>query len=154
MNNFFLEKVVLPLGDLLLKSNFIKNLKFWRSFDSLSELDIKKHQNKQLKYQLLYAQKYLLKYKNIKIDTSKTAEEILKLFPILNKNDLRSNALSLQVKTKQKNFKIYSSGSTGVSTWVSMDSSDLMSIQSLSIHLWELCGYKIRRANSTNRYVS
>ena len=87
MNNFFLEKVVLPLGDLLLKSNFIKNLKFWRSFDSLSELDIKKHQNKQLKYQLLYAQKYLLKYKNIKIDTSKTAEEILKLFPILNKNN-------------------------------------------------------------------
>ena len=143
MNNFFLEKVVLPLGDLLLKSNFIKNLKFWRSFDSLSELDIKKHQNKQLKYQLLYAQKYLLKYKNIKIDTSKTAEEILKLFPILNKNDLRSNPLSLQVKTKQKNFKIYSSGSTGVSTWVSMDSSDLMSIQSLSIHLWELCGYKL-----------
>ena len=143
MNNFFLEKIALPLGDLILKSNFTKRLKFWRSFDNLSELELEKYQDKQLKTQLLYAQKHLSRYREIKIDTNKKGNEIIKSFPILTKDDLRSNPLSLQVKTQQNFSKIYSSGSTGVSTWVSMDKSDLISIQSLSIHLWELCGYKV-----------
>ena len=143
MNNFLLEKVVLPLGDLILKSNFIKKLNFWRDFDSLSELELINHQEKQLKNQLLYAQKYVSKYKGIKIDLNKKANEIIKSFPILTKDDLRSNPKSLQINNNQNVSRIYSSGSTGVSTWVSMNKSDLMSIQSLSIHLWELCGYKI-----------
>ena len=143
MNNFLLEKVVLPLGDLILKSNFIKKLNFWRDFDSLSELELINHQEKQLKNQLLYAQKYVSKYKGIKIDLNKKANEIIKSFPILTKDDLRSNPKSLQINNNQHVSRIYSSGSTGVSTWVSMNKSDLMSIQSLSIHLWELCGYKL-----------
>ncbi len=143
MNNFLLEKIALPLGDLILKSNFIKKLNFWRDFDSLSELELINHQEKQLKNQLLYAQKYVSKYKGIKIDLNKKANEIIKSFPILTKDDLRSNPKSLQINNNQHVSRIYSSGSTGVSTWVSMNKSDLMSIQSLSIHLWELCGYKI-----------
>ena len=143
MNNFLLEKIALPLGDLILKTNFIKNLNFWRSFDSLSELELINYQEKQLKNQLLYAQKHISKYKGIKIDLNKKANEIIKSFPILTKNDLRLNPKSLQINNNQNVSRIYSSGSTGVSTWVSMDKIDLMSIQSLSIHLWELCGYKI-----------
>ena len=143
MNNFLLEKIALPLGDLILKTNFIKNLNFWRSFDSLSELELINYQEKQLKNQLLYAQKYVSKYKGIKIDLNKKANEIIKSFPILTKDDLRSNPKFLQINNNQHVSRIYSSGSTGVSTWVSMNKSDLMSIQSLSIHLWELCGYKI-----------
>ena len=143
MNNFLLEKIALPLGDLILKTNFIKNLNFWRSFDSLSELELINYQEKQLKNQLLYAQKYVSKYKGIKIDLNKKANEIIKSFPILTKDDLRSNPKFLQINNNQHVSRIYSSGSTGVSTWVSMNKSDLMSIQSLSIHLWELCGYKL-----------
>ena len=143
MNNFLLEKIALPIGDLILKSNFVKSLNFWRSFDSLSELELISHQEKQLKKQLLYAQKHISKYKGIKIDLNKKADEIIKSFPILTKDDLRSNPKSLQINNNQHVSRIYSSGSTGVSTWVSMNKSDLMSIQSLSIHLWELCGYKL-----------
>lgn len=143
MNNFLLEKIALPIGDLILKSNFVKSLNFWRSFDSLSELELISHQEKQLKNQLLYAQKHISKYKGIKIDLNKKADEIIKSFPILTKDDLRSNPKSLQINNNQHVSRIYSSGSTGVSTWVSMNKSDLMSIQSLSIHLWELCGYKL-----------
>lgn len=143
MNNFLLEKIALPIGDLILKSNFVKSLNFWRSFDSLSELELISHQEKQLKKQLLYAQKHISKYKGIKIDLNKKADEIIKSFPILTKDDLRSNPKSLQINNNQHVSRIYSSGSTGVSTWVSMNKLDLMSIQSLSIHLWELCGYKL-----------
>ena len=143
MNNFLLEKIALPIGDLILKSNFIKSLNFWRSFVSLSELELISHQEKQLKNQLLYAQKHISKYKGIKIDLNKKAYEIIKSFPILTKDDLRSNPTSIQINNKKNVTRIYSSGSTGVSTWVSMDKIDLMSIQSLSIHLWELCGYKL-----------
>jgi len=143
MNNFLLEKIALPIGDLILKSNFVKSLNFWRSFDSLSELELISHQEKQLKNQLLYAQKHISKYKGIKINLNKKADEIIKSFPILTKDDLRSNPKSLQINNNQHVSRIYSSGSTGVSTWVSMNKSDLMSIQSLSIHLWELCGYKL-----------
>ena len=71
MNNFLLEKIALPIGDLILKSNFVKSLNFWRSFDSLSELELTNYQDKQLKNQLLYAQKHLSKYKEIKIDLNK-----------------------------------------------------------------------------------
>ena len=138
-----LEKIVLPLGDLILKSSFTKMLNFWRGFDSFSELDLIRYQEKQLKTQLLYAQKYISKYKGIKIDLNKKANEIIKSFPILTKDDLRSNPQSLQINKNQNVSKIYSSGSTGLSTWVSMDKPDLISIQSLSIHLWELCGYKL-----------
>ncbi len=143
MNSFLLEKIVLPLGDFILKSNFIKRLNFWRSFDSFSEIDLINYQEKQLKIQLLYAQKHVSKYKGIKIDLDENLNEIIKSFPILNKDDLRSNPEFLQINNNQNVSRIYSSGSTGVSTWVSMDKSDLMSIQSLSIHLWELCGYKL-----------
>lgn len=143
MNNFLLEKIALPIGDLILKSNFVKSLNFWRSFDSLSELELISHQEKQLKNQLLYAQKHISKYKGIKINLNKKADEIIKSFPILTKDDLRSNPKSLQINNNQHVSRIYSSGSTGVSTWVSMNKLDLMSIQSLSIHLWELCGYKL-----------
>ncbi len=143
MNSFLLEKIVLPLGDFILKSNFIKRLNFWRSFDSFSEIDLFNYQEKQLKIQLLYAQKHVSKYKGIKIDPDENLNEIIKSFPVLNKDDLRSNPEFLQINNNQNVSRIYSSGSTGVSTWVSMDKSDLMSIQSLSIHLWELCGYKL-----------
>ena len=143
MNNFLLEKIALPIGDLILKSNFVKSLNFWRSFDSLSELELISHQEKQLKNQLLYAQKHISKYKGIKINLNKKTDEIIKSFPILTKDDLRSNPKSLQINNNQHVSRIYSSGSTGVSTWVSMNKLDLMSIQSLSIHLWELCGYKL-----------
>ena len=91
----------------------------------------------------MYAQKHISKYKGIKINLNKKADEIIKSFPILTKDDLRSNPKSLQINNNQHVSRIYSSGSTGVSTWVSMNKSDLMSIQSLSIHLWELCGYKL-----------
>ena len=58
MNNFLLEKIALPIGDLILKSNFIKNLNFWRSFDSLSELELISHQEKQLKNQLFLTESW------------------------------------------------------------------------------------------------
>ena len=143
MINFFLERIILPMGDFALKSNFVKMLNFWRSFDNLTELELAKYQDKQLKAQLLYAKKHVSRYKRVNIDPSKKASEIIKSFPILTKDDLRSDPLSLQVKSDQNISKIYSSGSTGVSTWVAMDRTDLMSIQSLSIHLWELCGYQL-----------
>ena len=112
MNNFLLEKIALPLGDLILKTNFIKNLNFWRSFDSLSELELINYQEKQLKNQLLYAQKHISKYKGIKIDLNKKANEIIKSFPILTKDDLRSNPTSIQINNKKNVTRIYSSGST------------------------------------------
>ena len=66
MNNFFLEKIILPLGDFALKSNFVKMLNFWRSFDNLTELELAKYQDKQLKTQLLYAKKHVSRYKRVK----------------------------------------------------------------------------------------
>ena len=99
MNNFFLERIILPMGDFALKSNFLKMLNFWRSFDNLTELELAKYQDKQLKTQLLYAKKHVSRYKRVNIDPSKKASEIIKSFPILTKDDLRSDPLSLQVKS-------------------------------------------------------
>ncbi|TVZ54873.1 phenylacetate-coenzyme A ligase PaaK-like adenylate-forming protein [Lutibacter sp. Hel_I_33_5] len=141
--NKLLEKFFLPIGDTFLKTIFINSIKRWRNFDNLSTSEILFRQNKSLKKILLHANRKLLLYNKIKLKGD-NPNEWIKKFPVLTKDFLRKYPEKLLTINETKNlFKIYSSGSTGESTYVYMDKQELSSLQALSIHLWELMGYKI-----------
>jgi phenylacetate-CoA ligase len=141
--NIILEKLILPCGDFIFRTNFYKKLKFWRKFDNYSSHDLIDYQNIQLKKQLIYAINNIEKYKHINFLNSESAGELLNKFSILSKDDLRNDFYKLNINSENKTIKIYSSGSTGIRSFVNMDVNDLMSCQALTIHIWELCGYRI-----------
>ncbi|NVK51432.1 MAG: phenylacetate--CoA ligase family protein [Flavobacteriaceae bacterium] len=143
IRNIFLEKFVLPIGDAIFNGNFSKKLKYWRKFKDYSESDLEHYQEEKLRSQLEFAIQNVNRYKHISYSSVETTAQLLSKFPILTKDFLRENPNELKVKTKQKTTRVYSSGSTGVSTYVEMSTNDLTSLQALQYHLWELCGYKI-----------
>lgn len=143
IKNVFLKKVVLQFGDFIFNGNFVKKLSFWSKFKNYSFEELQNYQSKKLKEQLIFVINNLDKYKNINFLNSETTEELLHKFPILTKKELKENGNNLIVNLDEKATKIFSSGSTGESTCVSMNIKDLTSFQSLQYHLWELCDYKI-----------
>jgi len=144
VRRILLEKIVLPLGDILLRTSFIKKLKKWRSYKDMTTDELMNIQRESLKNHLEFVVKHVEEYKDIKLEGN-TPEEWLTNFPILTKENLRSNPNKYLIREAKINelTKVYSSGSTGVSTYVYMSKEDLSSNIAISRHLWELCGYQI-----------
>ena len=63
--NKILEKLILPIGDLLNNSSYIKQLIYWRRVDTYSEDKLEKLQLNNLKKILLFTTKNTDKYKHI-----------------------------------------------------------------------------------------
>lgn len=55
MWNSILEKIILPLGDLINNSSFTRDLKYWRNVDKMSEEELKFTQRKKLEKILKHA---------------------------------------------------------------------------------------------------
>ena len=141
--NLFLEKIILPLGDKLTGSSFMKNLKILREQDNLSEQELEYLQKKKLKKLLEYAVEhspYYKKYKN-KINTDPVKS--LKQFPILDKTTLRNETDALLTKNKENLIKQSSSGSSGIQTTVYFNKEEQSIQRAYQIRWWEWAGYKI-----------
>ena len=154
--NFFLEKIILPLGDFITGYSFIKSLKYWRSIDILSEQELVTLQEEKLKNILNFAVNNTTYYKDYKQFKDDDLQSWLKSFPILTKDILKASSKELLSESKKKLHKISSSGSTGISSSVFMNKNDLSILQAGSIHWWEWSGYKIgtpliQTGISTNR---
>lgn len=142
--NFVLEKLVLPVGDFITGSSFMKNLRYWRKVDFLSAKELK-----------LIQEEKLLKLLNFAVDNTQFYEELLefrsdnsidwlKKFPILTKEKLRNEQEKLISKSNKKGLiKISSSGSSGISSTVYMSKKERSFLQAGNVHWWEWSGYKI-----------
>jgi len=110
---FFLNRILLPLGDILLGSNYTKNIRIWESYDKLSEEELLKLQKHNLSKILEYASSKVPFYKGIELTNNPSQN--LKKFPILTKSILRekSDLLISEDFEKQKLEINYSSGSSG-----------------------------------------
>lgn len=137
-----LEKLILPIGDLLNKSSFLKDLKDWRSVDLLTFVELEKLQNENLKKIILHAVSNSGHYRTIGL-TGDNPVNWLASFPILTKEFLRNNEDELLTEEKKGLKKISSSGSSGISSSVYMNSSDLSSLRAGMVHWWEWSGYKM-----------
>lgn len=137
-----LEKIVLPIGDFLNGSSFITSLKYWRGVDQFSEMEIHALQKENLSKIIKHAVANTVHYKNIKLSGSDPYQWLLS-FPILTKNDLREKLDDMLSEDKKKLTKLSSSGSSGVSSTVYMNSKDLSLLRAGLIHWWEWSGYRI-----------
>ena len=135
---WFLNKIILPTGNILLSGNYLGNIEEWRHLAKKSENELLEIQNKKLAEILQHAKKTVPFYKNI------SATE-LNEFPILTKEILRQNRDDLNSEDYDiKNLdKHYSSGSTGVQSVTYMTKDHTNYLRSLQTYWWELAGYEL-----------
>lgn len=142
--NKFIKNLILPLGDLLNKSNYYDRLKYWRKVDFYSEDQLFKLQKKNLSSLLKYSVNNVDSYSSISLRGTNPYQWI-KNFPILTKEIIRANSKSLISKniSLKSLIKYSSSGSTGVQTSVFMNKKEQANIRAILTHWWEWSGYTI-----------
>lgn len=141
----FLRSVVLPMGDLLFNGNYLKTLRQWEEYDTYSEEELLKIQEKSLGEILKYAVENVPFYQNIEYNLHQDSYQNLKEFPILTKQLLRQereNLVSKEFKVEdlRKNF---SSGSSGVQSFSYSEKKNVFYLQGLSSHWYQWGGFKI-----------
>ena len=144
MYQFLVEKIILPIGDLLNESTYIKQLKYWRKVDQLSEEEIALLQQKNLDALLTHAMQKVPYYSgavSIKSDQKLSLSD----FPILEKEIIRNRTDELISKGfKKENLISYSSsGSSGAQTTVYMSRKEQSILRGILTHWWEWSGYRI-----------
>ena len=103
MYNQFLENIILPLGDFINKSFYIKQLKYWRKVDAFTEKQLENLQKKNLQKVLKNAVQNVEKYKDIKLE-GENPFTWLKQFPILTQ---KSKWVIFLYKFVLSNSKLY-----------------------------------------------
>lgn len=140
--SYFLENIILPLGDFFNKSAYIKQLRYWRRLDTFSEEKLENVQTENLEKILKFTVNTIPAYNKIVLQGNKPSEW-LSQFPILRKQDLKENTTNYISKNKNSLIKYSSSGSSGVQASVFMNKEEQSNIRAILTHWWEWSGYKI-----------
>jgi phenylacetate-CoA ligase len=134
--NRFLENIVLPIGDFLFKSQYIKSLSEVEktlSKDSQSILDIQWFNlNKMLTHTCLESEYY----RNLRIEPNEDTFKRLKTFPILTKEIIRSNNHIILTK-RFGLIKNSTSGSTGIQTEIYIDKREQSLFRAIQTTWWK-----------------
>jgi len=141
--NHALERLVLPAGDLALRTEFIKELRRWRQVQRLSAPELANGQRAGLERLLRHASTEVPHYRDLRTTGSDDPYAWLRQFPILTKSHLRSEADRLITLGARNLVKIASSGSSGVQSVVwstPREQSRSLAIQTL---WWEWAGYRL-----------
>ena len=141
--NLFLEKMILPLGDRLIGSSFIRELKRLRELDTLSEKALERLQREKLSTLLSHAVKNSPFYAELEAMYDEDPVKFLKKFPIMDKSTLRENSQRLLTKEKADLIEQRSSGSSGIQTTVYFDKREQSIQRAYQIRWWEWAGYRI-----------
>lgn len=119
--NWFQERIVLPLSDLINGQSVSKYLKFMQESWTWSREQIDDFQNSRLKELIEYAYKYVPFYHDVMVERGLTPKDIqtkddLAKMPIINKDLIRREGIERFTSTemhRNKMVKRASSGSTG-----------------------------------------
>lgn len=143
LRNRLLEKLVLPLGDQLLGTSFMRALREVRSFDSLSSQALAALQAQRLELILRHASAYAPFYREYAAPAPADPVEWLKGFPVLSKQVLRQEPDALLTQPAHGLIKKSSSGSSGVQSTVFLTRHELSMQRANFAHWWEWAGYRI-----------
>jgi len=141
--NKILEKIILPLGELLTGSDVMPKLKEWRRAVSLSEKEIEAYSSNKLSKMLDFATRNIPFYKDFSKYKNDDPYSWIKHFPIMRKPLIKENVDSLISKSKSQLMLSSTSGSSGEHGIVYKDKSDISNGRSLILLIWEWAGYKI-----------
>ena len=148
MNNI-LEKIILPIGDALLKTSYTKQLINYRKEGAMSKAELVELQKTKLLATLKFAHQKVPYYQQLEIDfTSNDPYQILEQFPIIDKKTIIANLDRFHIKnTKgEKVNTLYSSGSSGVQGKVYVTNEALSKLRAINTFMWEDTGYRIGNA--------
>ena len=143
--NSILQKIVLPIGDRLFGSSYLKYLKEWREHDKKSEEELHKIQQDKLAKILKLATEKVPYYKTLSIELKENPYESLSAFPVLTKSILRSevNNIITQGYKIDELDKNHSSGSSGQQSFTYMTKAHKFYLRALQTHWWNWSGYQI-----------
>lgn len=140
----FVRRVVLPLGDVIFGGNYLKSLKKWNEYDTLSESELRAIQEEKLQQILRYSINNVPFYKDIGYRENESPYENLKRFPILTKELLRQERENLVSKEFSINdlTKNFSSGSSGVQSYSYSEKKNVFYLQGISSHWYMWGGFR------------
>jgi phenylacetate-CoA ligase len=139
--NLFLEKIILPFGDILNGSSVSKELNRWRSICKLNEKEIADLSEKNLKDILNFAVDRIEFYKNINPEYHADPYEWIKQFPVMRKSDVKQHLGQLLSVPKEKLIKFSSSGSSGIQGVTYQSEKELSANRAMQMLWWEWAGY-------------
>jgi phenylacetate-CoA ligase len=144
LKSYLIEKVLLQLGDMLLGSSFVKELKKHRIYNSFNKAKLEMLQKQKLEALLNHAVTNTDYYKHHQ-KGDMTLMDWYNSFPILHKKDTLKFGDQLISKTHKKEtlIKYESSGSSGIRSVVYMDKLEQSILRAILMNWWEWNRYYI-----------
>lgn len=139
----FAEHVVLPAGDLALRTEFTRTLRRMRRTVGLPASQLDALQAAALADLLQYATTTVPHYRSMVGGDPRRPHDWLRAFPVLTKLDLRDAADDLVVGPRDRLVASPSSGSSGVQSTVYMTPRESSRSQAYQTLLWEWAGYHL-----------
>lgn len=139
--NLIIEKIVLPFGDAIIGSSFIKKLKELRKISNLSANELEDLQQKKLQQILRFTLEKVPYYYPQQLYLNEKIIDIKK-FPIIDKQILSNFQSELLSIPKEQLIKNASSGSTGQQSIVYWSKEEQSINRATQIMWWEWAGYK------------
>ena len=139
--NMLLEKCLIPVGDLILGSQYGSELRRMRRLVGLSENEINTYQAERIRTILEKASLKSEYYRSFRIHQCTDPVEWLKQFPVLEKSTLRKNVPAFLTTPEKKLIKNHTSGSTGLQTMVYVTKLEQSKYRAAQTVWWEWAGY-------------
>lgn len=144
LRNRLIESIILPLGDAILGTRFIKELRLWRRIQWFNSEQLHRLESERLGRLLRHASENVAHYRALEIsDEPSDSLTWLRSFPILYKKDIKGRIDDFIVGDKRKLIKESSSGSSGVQGEVYMSKQEASTTQAIQTLLWEWSGYRL-----------
>lgn len=140
--NLILERIVMPLGDILFSTKTMVELKKWRQICKLSESELVNLQKENLSDLLKFAVQEIPFYKELTPETAENPFNWIKRFPIMKKQDYKENIDLLLSDDKDRLIKKMTSGSSGIQgiTYMNIKEQDVN--RAIQMLWWEWAGWK------------
>lgn len=141
--NFLHENLLLPLGDRLLGTAFMPELRQWRAIQELGPGQVAALQENLLGKLLDHAVKHIPYYQAQGRYSGLAPGERIKAFPLMRKSEIRANLDSLVQGGRRKLVSEKSSGSSGIQGEVFMSRREQFNAIAHQTFLWEWAGYRL-----------
>lgn len=132
----------MPIGDLLFKSSYTRNLKDVQYILNQDRETIVKIQKKNLIETLNHAEGFSSYYRELGVQSESDPIVGLKKFPILTKDIIRNRRKDILTKHTDL-IKNSTSGSTGIQTEIFIDKNEQSLFRAIQTTWWQWAGYKI-----------
>lgn len=143
IHNAALERLVLPAGDAVLRTEFMRELRRWRRIQHLDAHALARLQHDSLASLLEHATTEVPYYRDLNLPRDDDPYTWLRRFPILTKQHLRADGDRLITPAATNLVKISSSGSSGVQSTLWSTPREISRSQAIQTLWWEWAGYRL-----------